>query len=103
MDEHGTEAAAATAMVARDISENFEPPQPAPFVVDRPFFFFIHDDRSGAVLFMGRVMDPRGWQSPKGGLIFPIVRNCQTPGAAPARPGVSNGYASSMSAADQLP
>ena len=42
VDEHGTEAAAATALMAVGagmIEE--EPPQPIPFVVDRPFYFFI--------------------------------------------------------------
>ena len=59
VDEHGTEAAAATALVALAagmIEE--EPPQPIPFVVDRPFYFFIQEQLTGAVLFMGRVLDP---------------------------------------------
>ena len=59
VDEHGTEAAAATAVVALAagmIEE--EPPQPIPFVVDRPFYFFIQEQLTGAVLFMGRVLDP---------------------------------------------
>ena len=59
VDERGTEAAAATALVALAGGADFEPPKPTPFVVDRPFFFFIQDEGSGAVLFMGRVMDPR--------------------------------------------
>jgi serine protease inhibitor len=29
------------------------------FVVDRPFMFLIADDKTGAVLFVGRVSDPR--------------------------------------------
>ena len=61
VDEHGTEAAAATAVIAvAGSAEDIEPPQPTPFIVDRPFFFFIRDDRTGATLFLGRVMDPRG-------------------------------------------
>jgi len=35
-----------------------EPPQPIPFVVDRPFYFFIQEQLTGAVLFMGRVLNP---------------------------------------------
>ncbi len=59
VDEHGTEAAAATALVAMAagmIEE--EPPQPIPFFVDRPFYFFIQERLTGAVLFMGRVLEP---------------------------------------------
>ncbi len=33
-------------------------PAPLPFVVDRPFYFFIQERLTGAVLFMGRVVDP---------------------------------------------
>jgi serine protease inhibitor len=29
-----------------------------PFVVDRPFYFFIQERLCGAVLFMGRVLHP---------------------------------------------
>ena len=59
VDEHGTEAAAATALMAADsaVMEE-EPAMPISFVVDRPFYFFIQEQLTGAVLFMGRVMDP---------------------------------------------
>jgi serpin B len=30
-----------------------------PFIVDRPFLFFIADRQTGAVLFQGRISDPR--------------------------------------------
>ncbi|MFB3112731.1 MAG: serpin family protein [Gemmatimonadales bacterium] len=57
--EEGTEAAAATAMdmLGGAWSEE-EPPEPIPFHVDRPFVFLIRDDETGAVLFIGRIMDP---------------------------------------------
>jgi serpin B len=56
VDEKGTEAAAATAVVMRATSA---PLQPIELKIDRPFLFMIQDDETGAVLFMGRVVDPR--------------------------------------------
>ena len=55
VDEEGTEAAAATAVVME-----FESAAPVPdeLVVDRPFLFVIHDTEHGAPLFVGRVADP---------------------------------------------
>ena len=60
VNEEGTEAAAATAVVmrARGGGAGAAPPTPR-FVADHPFLFLIRDTRSGAVLFMGRVADPR--------------------------------------------
>jgi serpin B len=56
--EDGTEAAAATAvaMVSASIRQQ---PNEQPFHVDRPFLFAILDDASGAILFQGRIFDPR--------------------------------------------
>jgi serpin B len=54
MNEEGTEAAAATAVVGRDESA----PPPATFTLDRPFLFFIHDKPTGQILFAGRVTTP---------------------------------------------
>lgn len=56
VDEDGTEAAAATAVVIRTTSA----PVAEPFHVDRPFVFVIHDVERGAPLFLGKVSDPRG-------------------------------------------
>jgi serine protease inhibitor len=52
VDESGTEAAAATTvtMVASIEAQ--------PFVVDHPFIFLIRDNGSGAILFLGRIVDP---------------------------------------------
>jgi serpin B len=58
VDEAGTEAAAATAVLTGVTSVPVQPPQP--LVVDRPFLFVIHDVEHGAPLFLGRVADPRG-------------------------------------------
>lgn len=55
VNEEGTEAAAATAVIMRTTSM----PRPAPtFRADHPFLFFIMDDQTGAVLFAGRLMEP---------------------------------------------
>ena len=56
MDEEGTEAAAATAVI---IGETSAPAgEPISVVLDRPFLFRIVDTHTGATLFLGRIMDP---------------------------------------------
>ncbi len=57
VDEKGTEAAAASAVV---MATKGAGPAPAALElkVDRPFVYLIRDRRSGLVLFMGRVADP---------------------------------------------
>ncbi|MDX1556946.1 MAG: serpin family protein, partial [Xanthomonadales bacterium] len=59
VDEKGTEAAAATAIVASLTAMPGEPEEPRVFRADRPFIFLIRHRSSGAILFAGRVMDPR--------------------------------------------
>ena len=54
LDEQGTEAAAATAVVVGVTSL----PQPATFTADRPFLFWIEHSPSGELLFLGQVTDP---------------------------------------------
>jgi serpin B len=56
VDEKGTEAAAATAAM---MTASAAFPAPERFDVDRPFLFLIRDSQSGAVLFTGRIFDPR--------------------------------------------
>ena len=56
-DEKGTEAAAATA-VAMFRATGMPAAPPVEFKADHPFLFFIRDNASGLVLFMGRVTDP---------------------------------------------
>lgn len=55
VDEDGTEAAAATAVIVEATSA---PLKSVELTVDRPFLFLIRDDETGATLFMGRVVDP---------------------------------------------
>jgi serpin B len=57
--EEGTEAAAATAVVLGDSVVAKSPPPPPVFRADHPFVFLIRDTRSGSVLFIGRLADPR--------------------------------------------
>jgi len=55
VDEKGTEAAAATAvtMVRSAMPKNV-------FKADHPFIFIIQERETGNILFMGRIMNPRG-------------------------------------------
>jgi len=55
VDEAGTEAAAATAVV---MPLAMPPEEPAEFTVDRPFVFLIRDIETGTILFVGRIADP---------------------------------------------
>ncbi len=56
VNEEGTEAAAATAVVMGTKSIRLELPEL--FVADRPFIFLIRDLRTGSILFLGRMADP---------------------------------------------
>ena len=55
VNEEGTEAAAATAVVVRMTAA---PAQPIVFCADHPFLFLIRDNRTGSILFMGRLTNP---------------------------------------------
>jgi serpin B len=62
VEEKGTEAAAATAVVIAPTSarpEPQQPPKPIVFRADHPFLFAIRDNRTGGVLFLGRVHEPK--------------------------------------------
>ena len=60
LDEKGTEAAAATAVVVGVASSALVHPHPEPFemIIDHPFFLAITDRQTGAMLFAGVVSDP---------------------------------------------
>jgi serpin B len=56
VDEAGTEAAAATAVIVGTTSAPGEPL--VEVTIDRPFIFLIRDIETGAILFVGRVLNP---------------------------------------------
>ena len=56
VDEAGTEAAAATAVVM--LERAMAPNEHIEFLVDRPFLYLIRETETGAVLFLGRVVNP---------------------------------------------
>lgn len=59
VNEEGTEAAAATGVVIAVRSAPMRPIERDELIADRPFLFFLRDTRTGAVLFVGHVVDPR--------------------------------------------
>jgi serpin B len=54
VDEKGTTAAAATAVVGGTVDGQ----SAEPLVIDRPFIYAIRDDATNTILFLGRVLDP---------------------------------------------
>lgn len=60
MNEEGTEAATATAVVmplSASVRRSMPPPVPT-FRADHPFLFAIRDRKTGVILFLGRLADP---------------------------------------------
>ena len=57
VDEKGTEAAAATAIVMATGGPG-DTTRPITLRIDRPFFFAVRDTETGTVLFLGRITDP---------------------------------------------
>ncbi|GEO24038.1 serpin [Cyclobacterium qasimii] len=56
VSEEGTEAAAAT--IVAIVTTSTGPSQPRVFSLDKPFVFFIQENSSGAILFVGKLGDP---------------------------------------------
>jgi serpin B len=55
VDEAGTEAAAATAVI---VGATAIPEHPVEVTIDHPFIFLIRDIQTGTILFVGRVLNP---------------------------------------------
>lgn len=55
VDEAGTKAAAATAVI---MGMKFMPALPIEMKIDRPFIFLIRDIPTGSIIFLGRVLNP---------------------------------------------
>jgi serpin B len=60
VDEAGTVAAAATVVGMVPLSGPGRPVDTVTFNANRPFLFFLRDERTGAILFAGRLTDPAG-------------------------------------------
>jgi serine protease inhibitor len=58
VNEEGTEAAAATS-VGVSVTSARPTPERFTFIADRPFLMAIRDSQTGAILFMGAVMEPK--------------------------------------------
>jgi len=56
VNEQGTEAAAATSVI---IKERAAAPRETVFRADRPFLFLIRENKTGGILFLGRMTNPR--------------------------------------------
>jgi len=56
VDENGTEAAAATAVIMMNTAMRPQPEEIIDFVANKPFTYFIRDDESGEVLFLGEIL-----------------------------------------------
>ena len=58
VDEEGTVAAAATAIIM-DTESEYPEDYPEEFNADHPFLFFLRDLETGLLLFQGRVVNPK--------------------------------------------
>lgn len=59
VDEDGTEAAAATAVIMAGKGIAGNPEQPKVFKADHPFIFLIRHNYTGEILFLGRLVNPK--------------------------------------------
>jgi serpin B len=59
VDESGTEASGVTAVALLSAGPETAPKRPPVFYADHPFVFLIRHKQTGAILFVGRLVDPR--------------------------------------------
>lgn len=59
VDEQGAEAAAVTAVVGIEAISDTTRPSSATMRIDHPFLFLIRDEKTGSILFLGRIVNPR--------------------------------------------
>jgi len=60
VNEEGTEAAAATAVLMKPTAVMIRPEPPVAFRADHSFVYLIRNRSTGAILFLGRLVDPKG-------------------------------------------
>ena len=60
VNEEGTEAAGSTGVVVKEALQVVWMNEPKVFRADHPFVFLLVDNRTGAILFIGRVVNPNG-------------------------------------------
>lgn len=58
VNEEGTEAAAATAVIMMTRCAAVPPQRPIDFICDRPFMFVIYEQNHGSILFIGKYVKP---------------------------------------------
>ncbi len=59
VNEEGTEAAAATAVIMLSKASVERTKKPVVFRADHPFIFIIQHNTTGAILFIGKVYEPK--------------------------------------------
>jgi len=95
IDENGTEAAAATAVIITSTAIAMPITPPVVFNADHPFLFLIRDTQSGSVLFMGQVADPSSTGTDPSAPAVPTAQPVAAPritSAAPTQAGVGHVY-----------